>query len=65
MFAVIGTPVLLTTGLALAQTTTPARNAADLPSFEGEGGKKPATAQIIVKLKKGASSEALVRGEPP
>src|SRR5215210_3836102 len=52
LFAVMGAAVLLAAGVALAQ-------AADSPSFRDESGKKPDTDQIIVKLKKGASSEAL------
>jgi len=48
---------LLATGMALA--ATPTQDAADSPSFRDESGKKPDTDQIIVRLKKGASSEAL------
>ena len=48
----MGAAVLLAAGVALAQ-------AADSPSFRDESGKKTDTDQIIVKLKKGASSEAL------
>lgn len=58
LLMVVGAAVLLATGVALAQAT-PARNAADSPSFRSEGGKQFAPDQIIVKLKERASSRAL------